>query len=90
MFCGFFLIFVFFESAVRPYAVNALLAQQEADTGSAAALINCVRALVGVAGMFLVVAPVFPDYVDATGWMMTGGLGLALAGWAVYLHCRRT
>lgn len=90
VFCGFFLIFVFFESAVRPYAVNALLAQQEADTGSAAALINCVRALVGVAGMFLVVAPVFPDYVDATGWMMTGGLGLALAGWAVYLHCRRT
>lgn len=78
--------FVFFESAVRPYAVNVLLAQQDSDAGSASALINCVRALVGVVGMFLVVVPVFPSYVAATGWMMAGGLGLALVAWAVMLR----
>lgn len=86
VFCGLFLAFVFFESAVRPYAVNVLLAQQDSDAGSASALINCVRALVGVVGMFLVVVPVFPSYVAATGWMMAGGLGLALVAWTVMLR----
>lgn len=90
VFCGLFLAFVFFESAVRPYAVNVLLAQQDSDVGSASALINCTRSLVGVVGMFLVILPVFGDYVEATGWMMAGGLGLALVGWVVMLRSRHT
>lgn len=86
VFCGLFLVFVFFESAVRPYAVNVLLAQQDSDVGSASALINCTRVLVGVVGMFLVMAPVFPSYVSATGWMMAGAIGLALVAWAALLR----
>lgn len=85
-FCGLFIVFAFFEAAVRPYAVNALLSQQEGDTGSASALINFTRTFMGVIGMFVVVMPFFSDYIVATGALMGGGMVLALVGWVVLLR----
>lgn len=85
-FCGLFIVFAFFEAAVRPYAVATLLAQQEGDTGSAAALINFTRTFMGVIGMFAVMAPVFGDYIVAVGWLIAGGMALAFIGWAALLR----
>ncbi|MBQ9043072.1 MAG: MFS transporter [Eggerthellaceae bacterium] len=86
VFCALFMAFAFFESAVRPYAVNVLLSQQENDTGSASALINFTRTFMGVIGMFAVVAPVFSDYISAVAWLMAGGMALALVGWVALLR----
>lgn len=88
VFCGLFLIFAFFESAVRPYTVNILLAQQDSDIGSASALINCARVFLGAVGMFLVLLPVFGTYVEATGWMIVAPMTIALAGWVALLRSR--
>lgn len=88
VFCGLFLVFAFFESAVRPYAVNILLAQQDSDIGSASALINCTRVFLGAVGMFLVLLPVFGTYVEATGWMIVAPMTIALAGWVALLRSR--
>lgn len=88
VFCGLFLVFAFFESAVRPYAVNILLAQQDSDIGSASALINCMRVFLGAVGMFLVLLPVFGTYVEATGWMIVAPMTIALAGWVALLRSR--
>lgn len=81
VFCGLFVVFAFFEASVRPYAVAVLLAQQEGDTGSASALINFTRTFTGVIGMFAVMAPVFSDYVNAVGWLMAGGMLMAIIAW---------
>ena len=88
VFCGLFLVFAFFESAVRPYAVNILLAQQDSDIGSASALINCMRVFLGAVGMFLVLLPIFSTYVEATGWMIVAPMTIALAGWVALLRSR--
>lgn len=85
VFCALFLVFVFFESAVRPYNINVLLGQQEGDTGSASSLINFTRTFTGVIGMFLVMLP-FSDYIVAVGAMMAIGMVLALLGWYALLH----
>lgn len=85
LFCGLFLVFAFFESAVRPFAANILLSQSDDDTGSAASLFNFMRAFIGVVGMTVVVFPCFSDYLVAVGVMMAGGLILALACWIALL-----
>ena len=87
MFCGLFLVFVFFESAVRPYNVNVLLDQQDGDTRSASALINFTRVFIGAIGMFMVMLP-FPDYIVAVGGLMTAGIAIALVGWYALLRSK--
>ena len=86
VFCGLFVVFAFFEASVRPYAVAVLLAQQEGDTGSASALINFTRTFTGVIGMFAVMAPVFSGYVNAVGWLMAGGMLMAIIAWVALLR----
>ena len=86
VFCGLFVVFAFFEASVRPYAAAVLLAQQEGDTGSASALINFTRTFTGVIGMLAVMAPVFSGYVNAVGWLMAGGMLMAIIAWVAPLR----
>lgn len=81
VFCGLFIIFAFFEAAVRPYAVNTLLSQNDSDTGSASALINFSRTFTGAVGMLFAALPAFPDFITAVGVLMTGGMAFSLVGW---------
>ena len=69
VFCGLFLVFVFFESAVRPYNVNVLLDQQDGDTGSASALINFTCTLAGALGMFMITG-LWSDYIFGLGVLL--------------------
>lgn len=84
VFCAFFVLFAFFEVTVRPYSVNVLLSQYDHDAGSASALINCVRALVGCVGMVAVMLP-WPDYIVGIAMMMIMGIAIALVIWFVLL-----
>lgn len=85
LFCAFFLLFAFFEAAVRPYSVNVLLSQHDTDTGSASALINFTRTFIGCIGMFAVMLP-WSNYIVAVAMMMIIGMGLALIGWLALLR----
>ena len=85
LFCGFFLLFAFFEAAVRPYSVNVLLSQTDSDTGTASALINFMRTFIGAIGMFAVMLP-WSNYIVAVAMMMIIGMGLALLMWAALLR----
>lgn len=87
LFCGLFLLFAFFEAAVRPYSINVLLAQFDTDAGSASALINFVRTFTGVIGMFLVMLP-WADYIVAVSMMMIAGMAVSIALWAALLKSK--
>ncbi|MBQ9069649.1 MAG: multidrug effflux MFS transporter [Eggerthellaceae bacterium] len=80
VFCAALMLFCLAESAVRPYATNILLSQQERDTGSASSLINFVFNVMGVLGMALAVLP-WPNYVVGIGVLMTACTALALLLW---------
>lgn len=84
-FCLPFLIFAFTESVVRPLSTNICLTQQEGDTGAAAALINFMRAALGVVGMSLVVLP-WPSYIVGISTLMVVTMAVALIGWFALLR----
>lgn len=86
-FCGFFVLFAFFEVTVRPYSVNVLLSQSDHDAGSASALINCTRSLVGCVGMVAVMLP-WPNYLFGVSMMMILGIAMALVIWFALLKSR--
>ena len=78
----------FMQSCLRPSSTNVLLDQQEGDTGSASALINFIRGIVGVAGMLIAALPIWPDYVTALGVLTAVSMVLALAFWAALLRSK--
>ena len=78
----------FMQSCLRPSSTNVLLDQQEGDTGSASALINFIRGIVGVAGMLIAALPIWPDYVMALGVLTAVSMVLALAFWAALLRSK--
>lgn len=87
VFCVIFLVYAFFEATVRPYSVNVLLSQNDTDAGSASALINCVRTLVGCLGMLVVMLP-WSDYIVAVSMLMILGMVLAIVLWICLLRSR--
>lgn len=84
-FCAFFLVFAFFEAAIRPLSTNVLLTQQETDTGAASSLINCAHTVVGSVGMLLAVLP-WPNYIVGIAVMIIVTMGAAWVGWIALLR----
>lgn len=87
VFCGLFVIFALSESCARPYSMNILLEQQAHDTGSASALMNCVRTAIGSLGMVLAALP-WGDFITGVAVLMIAGMGVALAGWVALMRSR--
>lgn len=83
LFCLAFLLIALAQAAIRPYATNLLLSQQEGDTGSASSLINFMGTALGCLGMFLTLFP-WPNYIFALGVITVIGIASAIALW-VYL-----
>lgn len=86
-FCSLFSAFAVAEAAGRPYMMNILLEQSKRNAGAASALMNCVRTGVGCVGMVLAALP-WTSYVQGVGVLMTAGMAIALAGWAMLLRSR--
>lgn len=87
VFCALFIVYAFFEASVRPYSVNVLLSQNDTDAGSASALINCARSLIGTIGMMGVMLP-WSGYITAVGGMMIIGMAFAVIAWIALLRSR--
>lgn len=83
-----FAVFITAEAAIRPYATDILLAQQDEDAGSASSVINFTASIFGVAGMGLVTAFSF-DYVLGLGVLMLASMVLALGLWVYLLRSKR-
>ncbi len=84
VFCFAFLLIALAQAAIRPFATNLLLVQQEGDTGSASSLINFMGTAMGCLGMFLTLFP-WPNYIFALGVITTIGLVSAIGIW-IYLR----
>ena len=78
-------LFGFLHSAMRPYSLDLLLAQQEGDTGSASSLINALGTLCGVIGMMTVTLWGGNHIFSLSLYILVSSL-LALIGWAIFLR----
>ncbi len=76
-----FLPYSFSSSLLRPVSTDALLSQQDTDTGSASALINFGNTAMGSLGMMVASLP-WPNFVTGLGAIAAGCALLALLGWA--------
>ena len=84
-FCACFLVFAFFEAAIRPMSTNILLSQQEGDTGAASSLINFAHTAVGTIGMLAIVAP-WPNYIVGIAVLIIATMVAGLVAWAALLR----
>ncbi len=80
LFCASFMIFAYVVSVPRPYATNIVLEQQEQDTGSAAALLNVGRTLIGCVGMVIIMLP-WPNFIIGVAVTMIVFMAIALVAW---------
>lgn len=85
VFCGAFFLFALLQATVRPYSINVALSQFNSDAGSVSAVINFLRAGIGVAGMLLVMLP-WSDYIVGIGALMVGGMSIGLMLWFYLLR----
>ena len=81
VFLGAVIIGSFSCSVVRPVSVNALMDLHSGDTGSAAAMINCVNTLFGCFGSLLISLP-WTNFVWGLGWIALGSGVIGLLIWA--------
>ncbi len=86
-FCACFAVFMLAEASVRPFSANILLAQQERDTGAAAALVNCSHTVLGALGMAVAVLP-WPDFLFGLGVVTVAALAVAGVIWLAMRRAR--
>jgi len=72
-----FALFALVEAALRPFAANVLLMQQEGDSGSVSSLYNFTCTMVGVVGSAAIMAG-WPSYVTGLGVLMAASMGTVL------------
>lgn len=88
-FFAFMAVFAFCEAAVRPYATNILLAQNDSDAGSASALINFEANIAGVLGMLLISLWPMEGYIQGLGVLMVGSMVIAVLLWMYLLTSKK-
>jgi len=84
-FWAIFAVFALVEAAMRPFAANVLLMQQEGDSGSVSSLYNFACTALGVVGSALVMAG-WPTYAMGLGVLMAVTMLLALVVWFAGMH----
>lgn len=72
--------FAVVEAAIRPFAANVLLEQQDGDSGSVSSLYNFTCTMLGVIGSALIMGN-WPTYVVGLGVLVCAGMGAAFAAW---------
>ena len=80
-----FMVYAVLEAAIRPFAANLLLEQQEGDAGSVSSLYNFVCTVLGSVGTAVIMLP-WPTYIIGLGLLIVGIMGVALVAWVLGLR----
>lgn len=80
-----FALFAVLEAAMRPYAANVLLDQQEGDAGTVSSLYSFACTIIGTVGSAAIMLP-WPDYIWGLGILMAGAEGAMLVLWLALQH----
>ena len=80
-----FMLYAVIEAAIRPFAANLLLEQQEGDAGSVSSLYNFVCTVLGSVGTAVIMLP-WPTYISGLGLLIVGVMGVALVAWSLGLR----
>ncbi len=80
-----FMLYAVIEAAIRPFAANLLLEQQEGDAGSVSSLYNFVCTVLGSVGTAVIMLP-WPTYIIGLALLIVGVMGVALFAWLLGLR----